>query len=114
MSKKTSKSQRRRNRDYWNRKKRSRVKENSPSEQEKLTRTEPVPQQGLRLPSASQGKTYLMEAEDGTLVSVPEEKLDNWIEMQGQGAVTKEQEEAEGRVLERVMEMLYGKAEQDS
>ena len=55
-----------------------------------------------------------MEAEDGTLVSVPEDRLDNWIEMQGQGAVTKEQEEAEGRVLERVMEMLYGKAEQDS
>lgn len=113
MSKKTSKSQRKRNRDYWNRKKRSKVQEKQASESERLTSSELIPQQGLRLPSAPKGKLYLMEADNGMLLDVPEEKLDDWAEMQGQGAVTKEQEEAEGRVLERVLEMLYGEAGKD-
>ena len=104
----------RRSREYWDKKRRSRAQEKHEAERERLTRTVPAPTQGLHLPSEPQGKTYLMEAEDGTLVSVPEDRLDNWIEMQGQEEVSQEQIEAEGRVLERVMEMLYGEAEQDS
>ena len=112
MSKKSSKAQRRRNRDYWNRKKRSKYKPAQASAPEKLSATEPNKQQGLRLPSAKQaGKLLLMEAEDGSLVDVPEESLGDWAEMQGQGAETQEQKDAEGKVLDMVMEMLYGKEE---
>ena len=103
--KRSSKAQRKRNRDYWARQKRSRPREQKVSEPEKLTRSEPVPQQGLRLPSP-QGKLLLMEAEDGTLVDVPEEKLDDWI--QGQEAEPQGLSEKEGMLLDKVLEMLYG------
>ena len=55
-----------------------------------------------------------MEAPDGTLMDVPEEKVDDWIQMQGQGAVSQEQQDAEDKVLEMVLEMLYGKQEQEA
>ncbi len=106
-----SKAARRRSRDYWNRKKHSKVQANSPAEPEKLTQSEPIAQQGLRLPAASQGKLYLMEAEDGTLADVPEAKLDDWMEMQGQEAMSAEEEEKEGELVELVLQMLYGGAE---
>lgn len=114
MSKKTSKAQRRRNRDYWARKKRSRPQISSPDEQERLTSAAPIPQQGLRLPSAPQGRLYLMEAEDGSLVDVPEERMDEWMEMQGQEAESQqEDEEKQGDLIDLVMQMLYGGVEQD-
>lgn len=107
--KRSSKAQRRRNREYLDRNRFGRPREKTVSESEKLTRSEPVPQQGLRLPSAPQGKLLLMEAEDGSLIDVPEEYLDSWMEMQGQGA--EELTEKEGQLLDMIMEMLYGKEE---
>ena len=104
--KRSSKAHRRKNREYWDRRKHSRPKEKQLPEPEKLTRTEPIPQQGLRLPSPK-GKLYMMETEDGFLVDVPEEKLDDWI--QGQAEQPQGLTEREGMLLDKVLEMLYGK-----
>ena len=103
-------SQRRKNREYWDRKKRSRAQEKHLPEPERLASSAPTPTQGLRLPSAG-SMLLLMEAEDGTLMDVPEEKLDDWIEMQGQGAESQNLTDKEGMLLDKVLEMLYGKAE---
>lgn len=103
-------SQRRKNREYWDRKKRSRAQEKHLPEQDRLVSTEPAPTQGLRLPSAK-GNLLLMETEDGFLVDVPEDRLDDWAEMQGQGAESQAMDEREGMLLDKVLEMLYGKAE---
>ena len=108
--KRSKASQRRKNRDYWDRKKKSKAQEKHLPKENGLTQASSLPQQGLRLPSA-QGKLLLMEAPDGTLVDVPEEKVDDWLRMQGQEAVSQEQTEAENTVLDMVLEMLYGKQE---
>ena len=108
--KRSSKTQRRKNRDYWDRKRQAKAQEKHLPEENSLTQEAPLKQQGLRLPSAK-GKLLLMEAPDGTLVDVPEEKVDDWLQMQGQEAVSQEQLEAEDKVLDMVLEMLYGKPE---
>ena len=111
--KRPSKTQRRKNKDYWDRKKKSKAQEKHLPEEDSLIQASSLPQQRLRLPSA-QGKLLLVEAPDGTLMDVPEEKVDDWIQMQGQGAVSQEQQDAEDKVLEMVLEMLYGKQEQEA
>ena len=109
-----AKKQARRSKEYWDRKKRSRAKEKTVSGSEPLTRKEQAPSGGLMLPSEKSERMLLVEGKDGSLVSVPEDRLGDWIEIQGQGAVSQEQSEAESRVLDRVLEMLYGGAERDS
>lgn len=108
--KRSSRKQRRHSRDYQDKRRQGQAKENQVSDSERLTRSEPAPVQGLRLPSAKSGQTYLVEAPDGTLVDVPAEKLDEWSRTQGQGA-EQQLTEKEGELLEKVLEMLYGKEE---
>ena len=108
--KRSSKTQRRKNKDYWDRKKRSKAQEEHIPERDSLVQTSPTPTQGLRLPSA-QGKLLLTEAADGTLIDVPEEKLGDWAELQGQGAEPQGLTEREGMLLDKVLEMLYGGAD---
>ena len=97
-------------REFWDKKKRSRPEEPTPGRAEKLTSTE----SGLRLSnppgSEKKGQVYLMEAEDGTLVRVPEERLTEW--MSAQDAIREEKESKDnGRLLDAAMELLYGKEE---
>ena len=70
-------------------------------------------QPGPKLPSGPKQKTLLVEAADGSLVGVPEEKLPEWLEMQGQEAQSQGLDEQEGELLDKVLEMLYGEAEPD-
>ena len=99
--------------EYWDKKKRSRPKEARPGKSEALTST-----QGGRRPQSPQdaeqkGQVYLMEAADGTLVRVPEEKLTAW--MNAQDAIREAQESKDkGQLLDAVTEMLYGKEEKQS
>ena len=48
-----------------------------------------------------------METEDGMLVDVPADKLDEWSAMQGQEA-DPQLKEMEDKLLEQFLEMLYG------
>ena len=66
----------------------------------------PVPAKKDR--GGTRGNHYLVEAEDGTLVGVWEDRLDDWMDAQGK-AVSDEYKKAEERVLERALDMLYGK-----
>ena len=102
--------QSRASKEFWDKKKRSRPKAATPGRAEKLTST----QGGLRLgnpPGADrQGEVYLMEAADGTLVRVPEEKLGTW--MSRQDAIKEEKDSKDnGQLIDAVMELLYGKEE---
>ena len=106
--KRSSKAQRRRNRDYLDRNRSGQAKENRPDEEQKLTSSEEAPKQGLRLPSVQEGQLYLVEAPDGTLVDVPADKLDEWSRQQGQGAES-QLTAKEGELLEKMLELLYGK-----
>lgn len=108
--KRSSRKQRRHSRDYQDRRRTGQARENRASDSEQLTKSEPAPVQGLRLPSAKSGQTYLVEAPDGTLVDVPADRLEAWSETQGQGA-EQQLTEKEGELLEKVLEMLYGKEE---
>jgi len=107
--KRSNRKQRRRNQDYQDKRRSGAARENRPEEQMALARSEPAPTQGLRLPS-DQPALYLMEARNGMLVDVPENKLDDWLKMQG-----REEEpqltEADESLLEAVLEMIYGKEE---
>ena len=105
--------QSRANKEFWDKKKRSRPQEATPGRQEKLTQT----QGGLRLANPpgpeKQGQVYLMEAADGTLVHVPEERLDSW--MNRQDAIRNEEESKDnGQLIDAVMALLYGKEEKPS
>ena len=102
-----AKSRRRQNREYWDKKRRAKAQEKHVPETGRLTREMPAPRQGLHLPSTPRGKEYLMEADNGMLVNVPEEKLEDWVQMQGEEATQELTQEEEG-ILERVLEMLYG------
>ena len=105
--KRSSRKQRRHSRDYQDRRRHSQARENRVSDSERLTRSEPAPTQGLRLPSAETGQIYLVETEDGMLVDVPADKLDEWSAMQGQEA-DPQLKEMEDKLLEQFLEMLYG------
>ena len=63
-------------------------------------------QQMQQLPAENtQEPVYLMEAEDGMLVRVPESKLETWQQSQSEDRPLTEQE----RLLkERIVSMLYG------
>lgn len=101
----------RRQKEYWDKKKRSRPQEKKPDEPQRLTQQQAVPQQGLRLPSpATQGQKLLVEANDGTLVRVSEENLNEWSEAQ-KNAASGQLNKGEEQVLDRVLELLYGKEE---
>jgi hypothetical protein len=108
----------RKQKEYWDKNRQSRPQENKPAEYpqgtqpERLTQQQPVAQQGLRLPSpAGQGQKYLVEANDGTLVRVSEENLNEWSEAQ-KNAASGQLNKGEERVLARVLEMIYGKEEE--
>ena len=99
----------RRQKEYWDKKKRSRPQENKPDEPQRLTQQQAVPQRGLRLPSpATQGQRYLMEAANGMLVSVPEEEVNDWLEAQ-QSYGSEPLSSTEQRLLDKVLQLLYGK-----
>ena len=104
-----SKTKRRKNKEYWDKRRRSRPQENKPDEQERLTQQQPIPQQGLRLPNPS-GQKLLVEAEDGMLIPVSEENLNEWSEAQ-KNAASGQLNKGEEQVLGRVLELLYGKEE---
>lgn len=102
---------RRENKEYWDKKKRSRPQEAKPEEREKLTATQSRPQQGLRLHSQTlRGQLSLMEASNGMLVQVPEEKMNDWLEAQ-QSEADAPLNSGELQLLDKVLEMLYGKEE---
>jgi hypothetical protein len=102
----------RKQKEDWDKRRRSRPQEKKPAEPERLTQQQPVAQQGLRLPSpAGQGQKYLVEANDGTLVRVSEENLNEWSEAQ-KNAASGQLNKGEERVLARVLEMIYGKEEE--
>lgn len=99
----------RKQKEYWDKRRRSRPQEKTPAEPERLTQQQPVAQQGLRLPSpATQGQRYLMEAANGMLVSVPEEEVNDWLEAQ-QSYGSEPLNSTEQRLLDRVLQLLYGK-----
>ena len=105
--------QSRASKEFWDKKKHSRPQEATPGRQEKLTQT----QGGLRLVNPpgpeKKGQVYLMEAADGTLVRVPEEKLDDWLLRQD--AIRNEEESNDnGQLIDSVMALLYGKEEKPS
>ena len=105
--------QSRASKEFWDKKKRSRPEEPTPGRAEKLTSTE----SGLRLSNPPgyerKGQVYLMEAADGTLVRVPEEKLDDWLLRQD--AIRNEEESKDnGQLIDAVMALLYGKEEKPS
>lgn len=108
--KRSSRKQRRHSRDYQDKRRQGQAKENQVSDSERLTRSEPAPVQGLRLPSAEKSPLLLMEASNGMLVDVPEDRLDDWLQAQGQGAEP-QLTETDERLLEAVLEMIYGKEE---
>jgi hypothetical protein len=102
----------RKQKEHWDKHRQSRPQEKTPAEPERLTQQQPVAQQGLRLPSpAGQGQKYLVEANDGTLVRVSEENLNEWSEAQ-KNAASGQLNKGEERVLARVLEMIYGKEEE--
>ncbi len=104
-----SKTKRRKNKEYWDKRKRSRPQENGPEESKRLTQQQSIPQQGLRLPSPS-GQKLLVEAEDGMLIPVSEENLNEWSEAQ-KNAVSEPLNKGEERLLDKLLELLYGKKE---
>lgn len=99
----------RKQKEYWDKRRRSRPQENKPAEPERLTQQQPVAQQGLRLPSPS-GQKLLVEAEDGMLIPVSEENLNEWSEAQ-KNAASGQLNKGEEQVLDRALELLYGKEE---
>ena len=111
---KRSKAQRRAQREAAARRRRSRYQEPVIADPEKLIQQAPVSQSGLRLPTPERGVQYLAEAEDGTLVDLREDQLDDWNPMQGDEELSQEQREAEEKVLQRVLEMIFGEEEQSS
>ena len=107
-----SKTKRRKNKEYWDKRRRSRPQEKNPGEPQNLTgQPESRPQQGLRLPSTpTQGQKYLMETEDGMLVPVSEENLNEWSEAQ-KNAASEPLNKGEEHLLDKILELLYGKEE---
>lgn len=99
----------RKQKEYWDKRRRSRPQEKTPAEPQRLTQQQPVAQQGLRLPSPS-GQKLLVEAEDGMLIPVSEENLNEWSEAQ-KNAASGQLNKGEEQVLDRVLELLYGKEE---
>ena len=99
----------RKQKEYWDKRRRSRPQEKTPAEPQRLTQQQPVAQQGLRLPSPS-GQKLLVEAEDGMLIPVSEENLNEWSEAQ-KNAASGQLNKGEEQVLGRVLELLYGKEE---
>lgn len=97
----------RKQKEYWDKRRRSRPQEKTTGEPERLTQQQPVAQQGLRLPSPS-GQKLLVEAEDGMLIPVSEENLNEWSEAQ-KNAASGQLNKGEEQVLGRVLELLYGK-----
>lgn len=57
-----------------------------------------------------QGQRYLVEARDGTLVQVPEEKLNEWCEAQ-RSAADGQLNKGEEQLLDRLLQMIYGEEE---
>ena len=99
----------RKQKEYWDKRRRSRPQEKTPAEPERLTQQQPVARQGLRLPSPS-GQKLLVEAEDGMLIPVSEENLNEWSEAQ-KNAASGQLNKGEEQVLGKVLELLYGKEE---
>lgn len=70
-------------------------------------------QQGLQLPSLQENSTaqeeqvFLMEAQNGMLVRVPQSKLESWQAAQN-SAATPGLTVAEQRLRDRIMQDLYG------
>ena len=70
-------------------------------------------QQGLQLPSLQENSTsqaetvFLMEAQNGMLVRVPQSKLESWQAAQN-SAATPTLTAAEQRLRDRIMQDLYG------
>ena len=71
------------------------------------------PQQGLQLPSLKKGSSsvaepvFLMEAQNGMLVRVPQSKLESWQAAQS-SATAPGLTAAEQRLRDRIMQDLYG------
>ena len=105
-----SKTKRRQSKEYWDKKKRSRPREKHPAQEDRKVIQEPKPQQGLRLPSPKAGDLSLLEAKNGMLVQVPDENLEAWEEAQ-QNEAEEPLNSGELQLLDKVLEMLYGKEE---
>lgn len=104
----------RRSKEYWDKRRRAKAQERHEPQQERRTENQAEDLQGLRLPSGPEEDLMLVEAEDGRLIDVPEDKLDDWSRMQGQEAESQELTEEEQDILETVLAMIYGGAEQKS
>ena len=98
-------------REYRDKRRQEKAREAAPSAPQQLTETQAVPQQGLRLPDPpGQGQRYLMQANDGTLVWVSAERLNEWL--QAQSSAEQEQlNKGEERLLDRALQLIYGKEE---
>ena len=108
--KRSNRKQRRRNQDYQDKRRSGAARENQPEEPEVLARSEEAPTQGLRLQSANESPLLLMEARNGMLVDVPEDRLDDWLAVQGQEEEPQLTEKDE-RLVQKLLEMIYGKEE---
>lgn len=64
---------------------------------------------GLALPGSSpaQETTYLMEAANGMLVRVPENRLEAWQQAQKSGAADRPLTEAERSLIDRIVQRIY-------
>lgn len=60
--------------------------------------------EGLSLPKAERETTYLIEADDGTLVRVPESRLEAWKAADHNAPLNK----AEQRLKDRILQEIYG------
>lgn len=60
--------------------------------------------QGLSLPMPEKGSVYLSEADDGTLVRVPESRLEAWKAADHNAPLNK----AEQRLKDRILQEIYG------
>lgn len=69
--------------------------------EDKKYRTMP---EGLSLPKPEKEPVYLMETDDGTMVRVPESKLEAWEAADHSAPLTK----AERRLKDRIVQEIYG------
>ena len=65
--------------------------------------------QGLSLPSLGQQQTsYLMEARNGMLTSVPADKLDEWQKAQNSGQLSPGLSKYKQQIKDRILQDIYG------
>ena len=71
-------------------------------------------QQGLQLPSLQENSTsqeeqvFLMEAQNGMLVRVPQSKLESWQAAQEDGVTDKPLSQAERRLIDSLVQRTFG------